>query len=473
MKNRHKCQIFTPKDKVNLLLDSINYKNDLYGKRVLENSCGDGSILAEIIYRYIQDCIKNNFSLAKIKKGLETDIYGFEVDEKRFNDCLNNLNKITQKYYIRDVAWNIYNKDFLKESREVKFSFIIGNPPYAKYSELDEETRLFVKSKFKVCKKGKFDYCYAFIEAGLNYLNTKGKMAYLIPSSIFKNVFAEELRRFMHPYIKEIKDFKTKKVFKNILVSSSIIVFDKNYIDDYIKYYNAEEKVTLKIPKDQLKNKWMFRISEKNKEESTNKVKFGDYFTASISIATLLNKAFVLRNFKEGSQNFQIETDIVKKAVSPRSQRYNFDESIIFPYWYANGTLKRYTQNEFENKFPNAVKYLKKFSDALSKRDVDSSSKWFEYGRSQALARLNRKKLLISTVVTKNIKVYELKKDCIPYSGIFITSNNGTPLNKAKQILESEDFLEYVKNIGIQANGASIRITPKDINQYEFDKGEI
>ena len=79
----------------------------------------------------------------------------------------------------------------------------------------------------------------------------------------------------------------------------------------------------------------------------------------------------------------------------------------------------------------------------------------------------------MSTVVTDSIKVYELDKYDIPYSGIYITSKNGAPLIEAKKILKSSKFLEYVNNIGIQASGTSLRITPKDINNYEFDMEAI
>ena len=47
-----KCQIFTPNDYVNRLLDIVNYTDCLYGKRVLENSCGVGNVLVVIVERY-------------------------------------------------------------------------------------------------------------------------------------------------------------------------------------------------------------------------------------------------------------------------------------------------------------------------------------------------------------------------------------------------------------------------------------
>lgn len=49
-----KCQIFTPENYVIELLDSVGYTENLYGKKILENSCGDGNILA-IIVQDIED----------------------------------------------------------------------------------------------------------------------------------------------------------------------------------------------------------------------------------------------------------------------------------------------------------------------------------------------------------------------------------------------------------------------------------
>ena len=108
----------------------------------------------------------------------------------------------------------------------------------------------------------------------------------------------------------------------------------------------------------------------------------------------------------------------------------------------------------------------------LKKRTSDKGSSWFEYGRSQALAHLNQEKLLLSTVVTKQVEVYELDSDTIPYSGIYVTVKDKTnyTLQDALKILRSSKFLKYVNEIGINVSGKSKRITCKDINNYEFSE---
>lgn len=62
----------------------------------------------------------------------------------------------------------------------IKFDYIIGNPPYISYRDLDEATRIFVKGKFKSCAYGKFDYSYAFIEASLEGLSDNGAFGEII-----------------------------------------------------------------------------------------------------------------------------------------------------------------------------------------------------------------------------------------------------------------------------------------------------
>lgn len=462
MSTLYRCQIFTPHNKVLKLLNIINYKKDLFGKKFLENSCGDGAVLIEVVQRYIKDCLDKNFSTNRIKQGLESDIWGFEIDENKYYECITNLNKISNQFGIENVQWNIIKADYLECNKLPKFSYIAGNPPYRNYRDLLKDTRLFVKINYLTCQKGKFDYCYAFIEKSIQDLEEQGQLAYLIPSSIFKNVFADNLREYILPHITEIYDFKTEKVFDKALVATSILVCEKNSNKNILAYRNEEKNNVTKIKKSNLKQKWTFNTTNK---KNIKMYKFGDFFNASITIATLLNRAFVL----DESLFNDIESKITKPAKSPRNLAYKKDEKIIFPYFYKNNELKRYSEEEFASNFPKASAYLKIYEKALNKRNKDVTAKWFEYGRSQALAHLNQKKLLISTVVTDSIKVYELDKEDIPYAGIYITSKNGTPLDKAKQILTSKSFLDYVNNIGIQASGTSLRITPKDINNFEFD----
>lgn len=465
-----KCQVFTPAHNVIELLDSVGYISDLQGKKVIENACGDGNILKVIVQRYIEDALNKNKSRDEIKRGLQRDIVGAEIDSIHYNNCINNLNMVAKCFEITNVQWNILNGDFLQLNIEDEFDYVIGNPPYITYRDLDDEARAYLKENYVSCRQGKFDYCYAFIEASLKCLKDNGKLAYLIPSSIFKNVFAQELRNMILPNVLKIIDYTTQKLFEKALTSSAVLVCEKGVFTQHIVYHDVANKIQYNIAKGDLNGKWIF---SKNRTTTICSQRFGDFFTASISIATLLNKAYILKEFTEEENyiicgDYKIERSVVRVGVSPRSLNYKKDELIIYPYSYQKGILVRYSEAEFEEKFPEATKYLMSQKEKLDKRKSDNGIEWFEYGRSQALAHLDQPKLLLSTVVTKEVKVYELNRECIPYSGIYIIPKQDISLEKAKEILQGPTFYNYVKGIGINASGSSLRITAVDVNDFRF-----
>lgn len=468
-----KCQVFTPADYVEELLNNIGYTENLYGKKILENSCGDGNILAVIVQRYIDDCKKQELSRTKIKNGLARDIYGVEIDPEQYEKCISRLNEILEENDIKPVKWKITNEDYLKKNDRVKYQFIVGNPPYITYKEMKESEQEYLKNKFDSCKKGKFDYCYAFIEKSIAGLAVDGKMAYLIPSSIFKTVFGANLRTCMKPYIERILDFTQEKMFNNALVKSAIIILDKNKTDDILHYTDATLNTALELKVGNLRDKWFFTANMGYGDR-----RFGDYFKVSHVVATLLNEAYVLKeDYYEETENYYecnnhyIEKAIVRDTATPRSLRYNKTEKIIFPYYYENNQLRKYSEEEFEERFPGTTAYLNDYREQLDERESDDSAKWFEYGRSQALAGLNREKLLISTVITTDVAVYRLEQNCIPYAGMYIVAkedNDQLTIGDAMGILQDRNFMQYVLDVGIHISGSSLRITSKDIEDYRF-----
>ena len=115
-----KCQVFTPENYVIELLDSVGYTHNLYGKKILENSCGDGNILVAVVQRYIDDCKENGLSRTRIKNGLAKDIYGIEIDEEQYKKCIDNLDKVLKRNDIDKVDWKVINADYLKWNTTIK-----------------------------------------------------------------------------------------------------------------------------------------------------------------------------------------------------------------------------------------------------------------------------------------------------------------------------------------------------------------
>lgn len=467
------CQIPTPQKYVQQMLDYVDYSKKLYGKKVLENSCGEGNILLEVVKRYIESAKSEKHSAEEIKNGLNKDIEAYEIDKECIEKCKNRLNKLAASYGIEGIEWNIKNNDFLKEDVQNRYDFIIGNPPYITYHDMDDSQREFLKKSFSTCNNGRFDYCYAFIEASLKTLKNRGKMVYLVPCSIRTNKFAGDLRVKLSKYITEIYDYRTIKIFSQALTSSVIIVCENLTNKSDLKYHLVKENTIFEIERKKLTDaKWSV-----TRDDNNIGVKFSDFFEVKNSVATLLNEAFIFKEYERRDgyyiiDEYKIEEELVKDAASIKSlSRGENSYKIIFPYRIEDGKRKDYSESEFEDRFPGAVRYLKQFKDKLKKRKKDKNTLWFQYGRSQAITSVTGNKLIIPMVITKEVHVYEVGENAVPYAGYFIKcrENSRLGLQDAKKILESKDFYDYVKICGTPTTATSYRISVNDIKKYKIN----
>ena len=118
---KEKCQKFTPNEIVKTMLDMAGYTRNLFGQTILENSFGSGNILTEIVRRYILDGLTNQLDNDTISRGLSEDIFGIELDENLYLECITKLNEILREYNIPDTKWNffLYGYVTLERSTEI------------------------------------------------------------------------------------------------------------------------------------------------------------------------------------------------------------------------------------------------------------------------------------------------------------------------------------------------------------------
>lgn len=476
MHKKKKGQIFTPTAAVHKLIEFAGLKSvDLFGKRILDCACGSGNILKPLVLQYINNGRQRGFTDSEIRTALESNIVGLDIDQECCELCFLRLSEIAENAGLEEVEWRILNVDALKcLFFEDAFDVVIANPPYVNYHDLDEKTRSYIRDHYAVCKKGRFDYYYAFFEFGINCLSESGMLCYLVPNSIYKNVFASELRRMIKPFLTAIGDFKTEKVF-DALTSSTFIRLEKPSSCENVYYHDFDKDTGFCIKKELLAehDKWLFTASDIVQDEKA--YVFEEKFHASCPVATLRNEVFLIHPnlihewssseilLRDGSK---IERDLIRFAISPKSARQKKDMLIVFPYEEGEQGLKRLTEDKLKTFYPEGFKYLCEHRKALNERSSDAGQQWYEYGRSQGLTRLREQRLLISTVVTNKVHVIEVDSGVVPYAGIVISSRSGHSLSEAKKVLEGEEFLEYVHLVGSNVSGSSVRITSKDVNHF-------
>ncbi|MBS6560885.1 MAG: hypothetical protein KH355_11505 [Clostridiales bacterium] len=280
------------------------------------------------------------------------------------------------------------------------------------------------------------------------------------------------MRALIKEHLKGIVDYKGIQIFPNTITSSIVILCDKKN-ENNIYYYSKKDDIRKSVAKSSLNGKWIFE------KDQMGLRRFGDYFKVSNSIATLYNNAFVFEvegedesfyYFKDG----KVEKEIVFDASSTKSEKKYQNskkrDKIIFPYKITDGNVSSYQEEEFKQTFPECYAYLESNKEKLLKRKSSEGVQWFEYGRVQAINNIFVKKLIMSVVITNNVKVYDIGRDAIPYAGIFIRAlrSDEMGLDKAKEILQSASFYAYVKKCGTPTTTSSYRISVKDIEDYCF-----
>lgn len=84
-------------------------------------------------------------------------------------------------------------------------------------------------------------------------------MSYLVPSSIFKTVFGNQLRLIIKDYVSCIKDYKDNNIFDNAIIKSSILVLDRAKETKFLSYISANRDDIRVINKTRLGDKWILQ----------------------------------------------------------------------------------------------------------------------------------------------------------------------------------------------------------------------
>lgn len=179
--------------------------------RVLEPSCGDGIL--------VESAIKVLIERGADRRKAANLVQGVEIEQA---ERLKALERI-QALGCRPEAVNIHLGDFftyckenladdgllaLCEQRETaSFDAIIGNPPFIRYQNFQEEHR---KPAFEIMQRAGLapnrltNSWVPFVVAASFLLSEQGRLALVIPAELLQVNYAAELRRFLSDYFRQI-----------------------------------------------------------------------------------------------------------------------------------------------------------------------------------------------------------------------------------------------------------------------------
>ncbi|MBC7330275.1 N-6 DNA methylase [bacterium] len=493
---------YTPYFIVDYINTRVILENSNEDIKVIDPACGSGVFLVDALFKLKQKLQKS------YKELVEEHIFGIDIDPRAVKRTKILLSLIVFEHEKKiPEKFNIYNgnsldKDFLRKTLNgFKFQAIVGNPPYVRIQNLDEETKKIIRKYWKFVQ-GDTDIFIPFIELGIELMNEKGKMGYITPNSYFTTHAGKNLRKFLqvNKYIEEIVDFDHYQVFEGITTYTAITIISKKTKSYFVLKKirdNGGVKNLNKIEGEKIyfnelnPEKWVL-VSNKEKEIITiienSYYRLKDIADIRVGLATLADEVYILENPEEEGKyfvkyfnrnKFLIEKEITKEIIKVSIVKSEEDilknkRRIIFPYKKINDRYVIISEEELKEKFPETYKYLLYCKDILTKRDKGKKEyeTWYAYGRTQGINTSFGKKILTPPMALNPTFVVCEKEDATFYSGyaIFPKIKPFTDLYLLKKILNSEIMKTYIEATAKSYQGGWKSYTKTFIKNFGLPK---
>lgn len=462
MKKRKQIgQVFTPKYLVQDILDISGYTKSagILEKHVIDNSCGDGAFLDEIVRRYAAKFLSTNDDRHTLARHLSKYVHGIEIDPIVYEECIRRLNNLAVQLGLGPVPWDIRNADALTiRDYDGKMDYVVGNPPYVRVHNL-EENYCKVKS-FKFSRGGMTDLYLVFYEIGLRMLSDSGVLCYITPSSWLNSVAGMNMRDYVRANrcLRGIVDLGHYQPFDAMAYTAIVTLCRGNGGSGFLYSTYGGEHLVRKVCRLTYEEAFfldILHIGDKDDLKSFREIVLSEvprYVDVKNGFATLADDVFMAEDFP-----FSEYVIPVLKASTGKWRK------CFFPYDMSGRPIPKETL--FQNK---AIKeYLSKHKDALLKDGTELNKKdWYLFGRTQALKDVAKEKYAINVCIrdASSIKFNHVPSGSGVYSGLYILTEADEGL--LRQALLNEAFTKYISMLKKYKSGGYYTFSSRDLERY-------
>ena len=365
------------------------------------------------------------------------------------------------------------------------FDVVIGNPPYIRIQTMKEWAPLEVehyKERYLAASKGNYDIYVVFVERGLQLLNKKGRLGYILPHKFFNAQYGKPLRGLIAKgrHLADIVHFGHQQVFAGATTYTCLLFLDRapcekflfTQVDSLQTWRQDGKALRAEIAADKLSAaEWNFSAAQGGNLRArllTMPIKLGDVAHIFVGLQTSADKVFVLEHVRDSDKRhvvvhdasgneWQLERDILKPFLShvslasyaaPQARHW-----LIFPYALEDDHAKLIGADNLKKLYPNTWAYLEHSADALKQREggkMKNSSDWYGYVYRKNLVAFDAPKLVVQVIsqtgryAFDNNELYFTGGGNGPYYGVrWKDTTNSHSLHYLQALLNSK-LLDYV-----------------------------
>jgi len=333
--------------------------------------------------------------------------------------------------------------DWEKEFGTTKFDAVIGNPPYIRIQAMKEWAPIeveFYKKNYVAASKGNYDVYLVFVERGLDLLNEKGLLGFILPHKFFNAKYGQPLRSLIADgrCLDKIVHFGDEQVFENattytcllFLNNSSHKIFKLIKVNNLDKWRSSRESVEGKINLNKVNgDEWNFivgRGAEIFNRLDEMPIKLGSIAHLFVGLQTNADDIFILEEIskdgktvlcKSKAMNTEhwFEDDHIKHFLkgSVNIRRYyleNVNKRLIFPYEMQGAKSVLISQDNYKKNYPLTWDYLNDNRKVLSSRNKGKmGNEWYGYVYKKNHTRLSMPKLVVPSLANQSSFAPDLK----------------------------------------------------------------
>ena len=315
------------------------------------------------------------------------------------------------------------------------FDCIVGNPPYIRIQTMNERAPWEVevyKELYRAAKGGNCDMYVLFVERGLQLLNPRGRLGFILPHKFFNSRYGGPIRSIVADgrHLSHVVHFGAEQVFDGATTYTCLLFLDKcgtrkcRYVrvDDLDAWRQSGKIVEASIPARQVTSAaWNFTVGADSglfSKLSSLPLKLGDAADIFVGLQTSADDVFIMDLIRQTPRTRRLkskalgrELALEKDLLFPLVSGTDIDayaplptrQYVLFPYRSGDGTARLLPLAEILEQIPKTAAYLIENKGRLEGREKGRfrGRDWHRFGRNQNLGIQDRAKLCVPRLVRR------------------------------------------------------------------------